>query len=140
MLEMKPYSSSLLTLSGFLLMMLGIYFIFFRPPLLPEDPRYIGSTLSKIEESIPGLSPWLQKVFWVMGGYILTTGILTTYLAQASFRTRTSGAFTIALLAGLSSIGWMTAVNFILQSDFRWVLLAFTIPWTIALILYSMRQ
>ena len=136
MIKIKPYSSSFLTLGGFLHAGMGIYFVFLRPPLLPEDSKYIGLSLSAIQNNIPGLSVWLQKVFWVMGAYIFTTGLLTIYIAQTSFRTRTPGAFIMVLIAGITSIGSMTIVNFILQSDFKWVLLAFTLPWFIALILY----
>ncbi len=140
MIKLKPYAASFLTLGGFLLAGMGIYFVFLRPPLLPEDSNYIGLTSSAIQNSIPGLSVWLQKVFWVMGGYILATGLLTMYIAQTSFRTRTRGAFNIVLIAGITSIGSMTIINFILQSDFKWVLLAFTIPWFLALILYSFKK
>ena len=140
MIKLKPYSASFLTLAGFLLAGMGIYFIFLRPPLLPEDSKYIGLSLSAIQNNIPGLSVWLQKVFWVMGGYIFTTGLLTIYVAQISFRTRTKGAFTIVSIAGVTSIGSMAIVNFILQSDFRWVLLAFTIPWVVSLILYKLHK
>ncbi len=136
MIKLKPYSASFLTLGGFLLAGMGIYFIFLRPSLLPEDSKYIGLSLSTIENNIPGLSAWLKKVFWVMGGYIFTTGLLTMYMAQTTFRTRTQGAFIIVSIAGLTSICSMTIVNFMLQSDFKWVLLAFTVPWFIALILY----
>ena len=140
MIKLKPYSSLFLTLGGVLLAGMGMYFIFLRPPLLPEDSRYIGSSLSAIQNSIPGLSGWLQKVFWVMGGYIFTTGLLTMYMAQTTFGTRTKGAFIIVLIAGITSIGAMTTVNFILQSDFKWVLLAFTLPWFLALILYTFKK
>ncbi len=140
MIRLKPYSALYLTLGGFLLAGMGIYFIFLRPPLLPEDLRYIGSSLSAIQNNIPGLSVWLQKVFWVMGFYIFSGGLLTIYVAQTSFRTRTKGAFIIVLIAGITSIGTMTTVNFILQSDFKWVLLAFTIPWFIALFLYLLHK
>ena len=136
MIKLKPYSAFFLLLGGFLLAGMGIYFIFLRPPLLPEDSKYIGLSLSAIQNNIPDLSAWLQKVFWVMGCYILTTGLLTMYVAQTSFRTRTQGAFIIIAIAGLSSIGSMTIINFMLQSDFKWVLLAFTLPWFIGLILY----
>ena len=81
MIKLKPYSASFLTLGGFLLAGMGIYFVFFRPPLLPEDSNYIGVTSSAIQNSIPGVSIWLQKVFRVMGGYIFTTGLLTMYVA-----------------------------------------------------------
>lgn len=140
MIKLKPYSAFFLILGGFLLIAMGIYFIFLRPPLLPEDLKYIGSSLSAIQNNIPDLSVWLQKVFWVMGGYLFTTGLLTMYVAQTTFRTRTKGAFIIVLTAGLTSIGSMTMVNFILQSDFKWVLLVFTIPWIVSLILYQLHK
>lgn len=71
---------------------------------------------------------WLQKVFWVLGSYIFSAGLLTTiYVAQTSFRTRTQEAIAIESIAGLNSIGSMAIVNFILQSNFKCVLLAFTI-------------
>ena len=119
---------------------MGIYFVFLRPPLLPEDSKYIGLSLSAIQNNTPGLSVWLQKVFWVMGCYIFTTGLLTIYVAQTSFITRTRGVFIIISIAGVTSIGSMAIVNSILQSDFRWVLLSFTFPWFIALIRYSFHK
>ncbi len=136
MIKVKPYAALSLTLGGLLLVVMGIFFIFLRAPLLPEDSRYIGTSLSEIENKIPGLSAWLQKVFWVMGCYVLTTGLFTVYIAQASFRTREYGAFVIVFIAGITSIGAMTIINFMLQSDFKWLLLAFTLPWFISLILY----
>ena len=115
---------------------MGLFFIFLRPPLLPEYLRYIGVAMQNVNENIPGLANWLQKVFWVMGGYIFATGSLTIFIAFTSFRKRMRGAFSIVALAGISSIGSMTVVNFIIGSDFRWLLLTFTLLWTIALILY----
>jgi hypothetical protein len=140
MLKLKPYSVSLLLLGGILLMGMGMYFIFLRPPLLPEDLRYIGISSFAVQNNIPGLSLWLQKVFWVMGSYIFTTGLLITYIAKTTFRTRTRGAFMIVLIAGITSIGSMTIVNFILQSDFKFVLLVFTLPWITSLILYHFNK
>ena len=140
MIKLKPYSSLFLLFGGFLLTGLGIYFIFLRPPLLPEDSKYIGLPLSTIQNNIPNLSFWLQKVFWVMGCYIFTTGILTMHVANTSFHTRTFGVFIIVSIAGITSIGSMTFVNFIIQSDFKWILLSFTIPWFIALILYLLHK
>jgi len=130
----------MLALSGFLLIVMGIYFVVLRPSLLPEDLRYMGTTLENVKVNTPGLSNWLQKVFWVMGCYILTTGFLTVFIALTSFRTRAPGAFIIVALAGISSIGSMAVVNFIIGSDFKWVLLAFTFPWAIALILYGLHK
>lgn len=135
---MKPYSSSILSLSGIILIGLGMYFVFLRPPLLPEDPRYIGASLSVIQDTLPGLALWLQKVFWVMGGYIISTGLLMFYVARTGFRAR--GAWAIIAFAGLASIGWMTLVNFILHSDFKWILLMFSMVWAVALVLFWMEK
>ncbi len=92
MIKLKPYSALFLMLGGFLLAGMGIYF-FFRPSLLPEDSNYIGLSLSTIQNNIPGLSVWLQKVFWVMGCYIFTAGLLTMYVARTSFRIRTGSIY-----------------------------------------------
>ena len=140
MLKLKPYSASMLALGGLLLVAMGIYFVLLRPSLLPEDLRYIGSTLQTAKENVPGLLKWLQKIFWVMGGYIFTTGLLIIFTAITSFRKRLHGAFSIVALAGISSIGSMVVVNFMIGSDFKWVLLIFTLPWIIALILYRLHK
>ena len=140
MFKVKPYSASVLAFAGLLLATMGIYFVLLRPPLLPEDLRYMGLSLQNVNDNIPGLLNWLQKVFWVMGGYIFTTGLLTVFISLTSFRKRLPGAFNIVVLAGISSIGSMTVVNFIIGSDFRWVLLIFTLPWIIALILYRLHK
>ena len=128
----------MLAIGGLLLVAMGIYFVLLRPPLLLEDLLYIGSTLQNAKENIPGLLNWLQKVFWVIGGYIFTTGLLIIFIAITSFRKRLRGAFSVVALAGISSIGLMTVVNFMIGSDFKWVLLTFTLPWIIALILYRL--
>ena len=140
MLKLKPYSASLLAVGGLLLVAMGIYFVFMRPPLLPEDLRYVQTNLSVINNSTTGLSSWLQKVFWVMGSYIFTTGFLTIFIAITSFRKRAPEAFIIVAIAGISSIGSMTVVNFIIDSDFKWMLFAFTLPWIISLILYRIHK
>ena len=140
MLKLKPYSASLLAVGGFLLMAMGAYFVFLRPLLLPEDLRYMKTTLPVINNSAPGLSAWLQKVFLVMGCYIFTAGLLTVFISLTSFRKRVSGAFGIIVISGISSIGLMTVVNFMIGSDFKWVLLTFTLPWIIALILYRLHK
>ena len=92
------------------------------------------------QDKMQGLQMWLRKVFWVMGCYIFTTGLLTIFIAFTSFRTRTRGAFGIVLISGFSSIVSMTVVNFIISSDFKWILLIFTLPWVISLILYRLHK
>ncbi len=135
-MTVKPFSAFFLSLGGFFLLGMGIYFVFLRPPLLPEDVQYMGSSLPAIQTAVPGLTAWLQNVFWVLGGYIVTTGLFTVYVAQTSFRARMPGVFTQVLVTGITSIGAMVLINFRLQSDFRWVLAAITLPWFVALLLY----
>lgn len=100
----------------------------------------MGTTLEQIRGAFPGLLLWLPRVFWVMGGYMVSTGLLTCYLARTSFRNRAPGAAWVAALSGVTSIGLMVAVNFIIESDFRWLLLAFTAPWLVALWCYPLKR
>ena len=137
-MRFRPFYPKVLALGGIILMGIGLYFIFLRPPLLAEDARYMDTTIAEIQAAVPGLTRWLQKVFWVMGGYIFTVGLLTIYIAFSSFQERTRVAFLIIAIAGLSSIGWMTIVNFIINSDFKWLLLMSALVWAAALILYKL--
>ena len=140
MMKLKSYSSIVLSLAGLILVGMGLYFIFIRSPLLPEDLSYMGITLQNTKANVPGLLNWLQKVFWIMGGYIFTTGLLTLFIAMTSFRTRMKSAFVIVTIAGLTSIGLMTSVNFIINSDFKWMLFVFTLLLLSALILYQIHK
>ena len=140
MIKLKPYSESILASGGFLLVVMGIYFVLLRPSLLPEDLKYIQTTSAIVQENLPQLTIWLHKVFWVMGSYIFTTGLLTIFIALTSFRKKTTGAFSIVLISGITSIGFMTIANFLIGSDFKWLLLFFSLPWTTALILYRFHK
>lgn len=128
-------SSALLAFNGLILIGLGLYFVFIRPALLPEDPRFMGTTLAEIQATMPGLLTWLRRVFWVMGGFMFATGVLTTYIAVTTSQQQSSGARFVAALASLTSISWMAIVNFMIDSDFKWLLLEFNLPWIAALIL-----
>ena len=131
-----PHSSTVLFLGGVILIGLGLYFMFLRPPLLPEDFRYMGTSLEEIRSGFPGLFLWLPRVFFVLGGYMASTGLLTCYLAKTSFRTKAAGVAWIVAATGMTSIGLMAAVNFIIGSDFKWLLLLFTTPWALSLWLF----
>jgi len=69
-----------------------------------------------------------------MGGFIFTTGLLTVYIAVTALQQLARGARFVVAMAGLSSIGWMAVVNFMIDSDFKWLLLAFNLPWIVALV------
>ena len=84
----------------------------------------------------PRLEAWLTHVFRVMGGYVLATGVLTITLAATSFRAHQQGAAIGVLIGGVASIGWMAAVNFMIDSDFKWVLLGMALLWACSLVLF----
>jgi RsiW-degrading membrane proteinase PrsW (M82 family) len=119
----RPLSSSLLVLFGAALVLMGLYFALLRPPLLPEDVRFFGASQAQLDSVAPQLASWLKQVFRVMGGYVAATGVLTITLAATSFRQEQRFAAVGAFIGGLSSIGLMTAINFSIDSDFKWVLL-----------------
>lgn len=125
----------LMTVCGVALIFIGGYFVLARPPLLPEDARYMGSPTGQILEAVPGLAMWLRRVFWVMGGYIVTTGVLVLYVANTGLRAGDAGALGALALANATSLGWMTAVNFMLESHFKWALLGLESIWVVALLL-----
>jgi hypothetical protein len=131
-----PLSSIVLALSGLAVVGIGLFFILLRPPLLPEDTRYIGITLEQLQTTQPRLASWLTHVFRVLGGYVLATGVLTVALALTSFRQHQKAAGVGAFLAGAVSIGWMAVVNFLINSDFKWMLLGIALLWLVGLVLF----
>ena len=125
---------------GLWLVALGCYFAFLRPALLPEDPRFIGTPLAEIQTAIPGLEPWLRRVFAVMGGLLAGAGVLTMFVATAGMRRRSNGTAWVIGLSGALTVGLMSAINFSLNSDFKWVLLVPAIFWFAALVLYLAKR
>lgn len=130
-----PPSAVILGGCGLILIAIGFYFVWARPALLPEDVRYIGVT-SELQSAQPGLGRWLHRVFWVLGGYIMATGILTLYLATTAFRTRARGARVAVALAGAASIGSMAVVNVLIDSAFKAPLVAVAALWALAVVLH----
>ena len=133
-MKTRLFASASLALGGLILIGLGLYFIFLRPPLLPEDLRYIGTTLVQIQSTLPGLQVWLSRVFGVLGGYMIATGLLTVYVSVTSFGAGKLGATAVVCVSGLASIGWMVITNFVVGSDFKWLLMMFLLPWIVALL------
>ncbi|UVC17923.1 hypothetical protein IHQ72_13020 [Mesorhizobium onobrychidis] len=130
-------SSATLALAGMIIAGIGLYFIALRPPLLPEDVRYMNLSAAELEAFGPRLAMWLTQVFRVLGGYALATGVLLIALALTAFRTRHPVALAGALVGGASSIGLMSVANFTIGSDFRWALFASALVWALSLALYG---
>ena len=131
-----PPSSLVLAAAGVALVGIGSYFIFLRPPLLPEDVRYMGQAIAQFDAVRPRLEAWLTQVFRVMGGYVLATGVLSMTLAATSFRAHHWGAALGVAIGGAASIGLMVAVNFIIDSNFKWALLTVALLWAFSLGLF----
>jgi RsiW-degrading membrane proteinase PrsW (M82 family) len=127
-------------MAGIALIGMGLYFIFVRSPLLPEDLRFMRLTVGQTQTFEPGLTAWLTQVFRVLGGYIIATGVLAITLAATSFRAHRWGAAVGTFLGGAASIGWMTAVNFAIASDFKWALLAIALVWVSSLLLFCVEK
>lgn len=68
-----------------------------------------------------------------MGGYVFATGVLTIAIAATSFRERRLAAAVGILIAGAASIGSMAAINFMIDSNFEWVLLGMALVWALSL-------
>ena len=132
----RHVSTWMLTACGVWLVGLGLYFIVLRPPLLPEDPRFMGTTLEQIRISVPGLEGWLRKVFTVMGGFMAGAGVLTVFVATVAMPRRLKGAPWALGIAGALTVVLMSATNFALQSDFRWLLLLPALVWLAGLVVY----
>jgi len=137
--EQSRTSIWLLTACAVWLVGLGIYFIALRPALLPEDTRFMGATLEQLRKAAPGLESWLRIVFTVMGGYMVGAGVLTLGLVRIAMPRRLPGTAWALGLAGLSTVMLMSAMNFVLQSDFRWVLLIPALLWVAGLVAYVRR-
>ena len=90
----------------------------------------MGSTLEQLRQAAPGLESWLPIVFTVMGGYMAGAGILTLFVARVAVAHRLPGTGWAIALAGFSTVGLMSAMNFVLHSDFRWVLFVPVAIWT----------
>lgn len=125
----------LLTLSGTALVGIGGYFVFARPALLPEDARFMNSTTQALMDVAPGLGGWLKHVFWVMGGYIASTGVLVVYIANTGIRSGDLGALAVLALVLATSAGWMALVNVLIDSEFKRPLVLLAGVWTTALVL-----
>ncbi|MBE4720100.1 hypothetical protein [Pseudarthrobacter sp. AB1] len=116
---------------------IGFFFAVLRPPLLPEDRRYIDTSAHAADTESPGLLRWLRLVFIVMGGYMVATGVLTVNIAMSGVREGSTAALVVAGVAGAASVGVMVVVNIVLRSHFRWPLVALGALWTTAVVLLA---
>ena len=102
---------------GILIVGTGIYFMFLRPPLLPEDMRHTGSDLALLP---PAFVEWLGIVFATWGGFTAGFGIVLSgigiYLAGGARAWLLAGTALGLLLA----TGRFAISNIVIGSDFLW--------------------
>ena len=134
---MQP-SGKVFVVCGLWLIALGAYFLCLRPALLPEDLFYIGNSIETIRSAVPGLERWLGHVFNVMGGFMIATGAMTVLVAYRLLARREHGALTAVSVAGAgaASVALMSATNFLLNSNFRWLLLLPALLWLAGVLCY----
>ncbi len=121
---------------GLWMILLGAYFVLLRPALLPEDPRFMGTSIEALRVAAPGMERWLGHVFNVMGGFMVAAGMMTMLVARRFLAARDPGTLLALIVAGASGVALMSATNFMLQSDFRWLLLAPALLWVAGLVCY----
>jgi hypothetical protein len=113
---------------------MGAYFSILGPALFPEDLRFIGTDAAAVTAA-PGVMSWLQFVFVVLGAYAFTTGLFTAYIAFIAFRSGRKMPVLLMAFAGLTSLGVMVAVNFAIQSGFKYPFASLGALWAISLFL-----
>ena len=122
---------------GIWLVGLGGYFMFVRPPLLPEDLRYIGSSATQVDALLPNLASWLQNVFTVMGGFMAGCGVLVVFASVRVVPHSVPGTGIAFGFTGLFTVSTMSWINFALDSDFKWLLLVPALAWSVGLVTYA---
>ena len=133
-------STWILMACGLWLVALGLYFIFIRPPLLQEDLKFMGISIEQIRTATPGLEAWTQRVFVVMGGFMAGMGVLTVFVTHTAMPSRLKGTSLALGLGGALTVALMSASNFALHSDFRWLLLVPALAWITGLGCYIARR
>lgn len=106
--------------------------------MLAEDENFTGLSLAAMAQVSPSIPVWLDRVFIVLGGHAMATGILIVLVAALLWRRRVSLTSLMAIAAaGGASTVLMSAVNFAIKSDFRWWLLLPALAWAGAVVLLA---
>ena len=134
----RGHSSSLvatLGVLGLLTMGTGVYFMLLRPPLLPEDMRYIGLS----NEAPRALLHWISIVFRTWGGFMVGLGSCLFGIAGFFF-TRRDAWLRLGVGVGLLfGFGSFLASNIQLHSDFLWFIASLFVVALFAAILLALR-
>ena len=104
----------LVLILGVLTLGTGTYFLFLRPPLLPEDLRFTGVDPKLLD---PRMITWLGIVFRTWGGFMAGFGILLGAVGANLLTARERVLRWGATAAVLVAFGRFLFSNLILHSD-----------------------
>ena len=71
-----------------------------------------------------------------MGGFMAGAGVLAAFVAAVALPLRSTGSAWALAISGVLTVVLMSATNFALQSDFRWLLLLPALLWFAGLAMY----
>ena len=108
-------AGGLLAVLGVLTLGVGLYFLVARPPLLPEDIRFIGVSADHLP---PRLSLWLGIVFRTWGGFMFGFGIQLVAVAGWVATRRSALLAWGTALATLIAFGQFFLSNVTIRSEF----------------------
>ena len=88
----------------------------------------------------PGLQGWGHSVFMVMGGLMAGAGVRLVFVASVAMPARPKGTAWALAQSGALTVASMSAANFALDSDYKWLLLAPALVWLTGLVWYVARR
>jgi len=109
--------AALLMSLGVLTTSTGVYFLFFRPAMLPEDIRFTGVQPQFLQ---PQMIEWLRIVFHSWGGFMVGFGVLIMAVAIYLFTGRPSFLRAGVVASILVAFSRFLASNVALHSDYLW--------------------
>lgn len=119
--DKAPLVGALVLVLGVLTLGTGIYFLWLRPPLLPEDILFIGVAPDVLP---PPLLDWLGIVFRTWGGFIAGFGALLMGIGTFMLTGRARWLYWATALGILAAFGRFLISNIVLRSDFLWFIAA----------------
>jgi hypothetical protein len=116
-MKLDRVAGSLLLVLGILTLGTGAFFLFVRPPMLPEDIRLTG-----VEPHLlpPAMLDWLQIVFRTWGGFVLGFGLLLVSVAGFLITARPAWLRWGVGGAVLVAFGRFLVSNVVIGSDYLW--------------------